>query len=123
MSQDNPKNVYANRTTNPMRSSYGNNSSKNNNNNGTFSRIQMNLGDQRSVPFDSSKGSFIQSQKSSYRIPDSSQTIVRIRGKHNNLVETAGNIHKTMEQERQLENKRKEMRRSNERLRQLEVLE
>lgn len=52
-----------------------------------------------------------------------SKTTVRIRGKHNNVIQTSGSLIRTLEEEKRMEEKRRQMKRSNERLRMLEGME
>lgn len=51
------------------------------------------------------------------------QTMVRIRGRHNQMIETKGSVLMSLEEEKRILEKKKQLRRSNERLRMLETME
>lgn len=51
------------------------------------------------------------------------QTVVRIRGKNNQMIETKGNIMLTLEEEKRINERKRQIRRSNERLKMLETME
>jgi len=51
------------------------------------------------------------------------QTQVRIRGRGNQLIETQGSVHRTLTEEKEANERKKAIRRSNERLRMLENME
>ncbi|CDW83905.1 UNKNOWN [Stylonychia lemnae] len=50
-------------------------------------------------------------------------TVVRIRGRHNQMVETKGHILMTLDEEKKIQEKKKQLRRSNDRLKMLEQME
>lgn len=55
--------------------------------------------------------------------PPGSQTVVRIRGRYNQITETKGSVHMTLDEEKRIKEKQKQLRRSNERLQMLETME
>ena len=111
------------------------------NNNDTAMRLSMNSINQFGAGFIPSYnkgvsqssiyvGGIIQSQisdsagSSNYFIGNSlPQTVVRIRGKNNQTVETRGSLVMTMEEEKRAVERRRQIRRSNERLHLLENME
>lgn len=55
--------------------------------------------------------------------PPGNQTVVRIRGRYNQVTETKGSVHMTLDEEKRIKEKQKQLRRSNERLQMLETME
>jgi hypothetical protein len=51
------------------------------------------------------------------------QTVVRIRGKNNQTIETKGSLVMSLEEEKREQERRRQIKRSNERLRMLENME
>jgi len=49
--------------------------------------------------------------------------VVRIRGRYNQITETKGSVLMTLDEEKRIKEKEKQLRRSNERLRMLETME
>lgn len=49
--------------------------------------------------------------------------MVRIRGKNNQMIETKGSLTLTIDEEKRIQERKKQIRRSNERLKMLETME